>query len=152
MKQFISLLLVLSTFALFAQTGTKKITLEDIFKNRTFASKGVSGLNSMKDGEHYCQLKKDSLNVYEYATGKLTQTLVTSKNLIPAGDTTPISMAGYTFSKDETKILFSTDEEPIYRHSTKANYYYYDLASGKLNLLSKGGKQRLALSPRMGQK
>jgi len=144
MKQFISLLLVLSTFALFSQTGTKKISLEEIFKNRTFASKGVSGLNSMKDGEHYCQLKKDSLNVYEYATGELTQTLVTSKNLIPAGDTTPISMGSYTFSMDEKKILFSTDEEPLYRHSSKANYYYYDLASGKLNLLSKGGKQRLA--------
>jgi dipeptidyl-peptidase-4 len=144
MKQFISLLLILSSISLFSQTGAKKITLDDIFKNRKFSSKGVPGLNSMKDGEHYCQLKKDSLNVYEYATGKLTQTLVTSKNLIPAGDTSPVSMGSYSFSKDENKILFPTDEEPIYRHSSKANYYFYDLTTGKLTFLSKAGKQRLA--------
>ena len=144
MKQFISLLIILSSLSLFSQTGTKKISLEDIFKNRNFASKGVSGLNSMKDGEHYSQVKKDSLNVYEYATGNLTQTLVTSKNLMPAGDTTPVSMGSYSFSTDEKKILFSKDEEPIYRHSSKANYYFYDLTTGKLTLLSKAGKQRLA--------
>jgi dipeptidyl-peptidase-4 len=144
MKKLFSLLLVITTISSFSQTGTKKITLDDIFKNRKFASKGVSGLNSMKDGEHYCQLKKDSLNVYEYATGNLTQTLVTSKNLIPAGDTSPISMGGYSLSMDEKKILFSTDEEPIYRHSSKANYYFYDLTNSKLTFLSKAGKQRLA--------
>jgi len=110
MKRLISLLLLISTISLFSQTGTKKITLDDIFKNRRFSSRAVSGLNSMKDGEHYCQLKTDSLNIYEYSTGKLTQTLVTAKKLIPAGDTAPISMGSYSFSMDETKILFSTDE------------------------------------------
>jgi dipeptidyl-peptidase-4 len=144
MKQLISLLLLVSAISLFSQTGTKKITLDDIYKNRKFSSRGVSGLNSMKDGEHYCQLKKDSLNIYEYATGKLTQTLVTAKKLIPAGDTAPISMGSYSFSKDETKMLFSTDEEAIYRHSSRANYYFYDLLTGKLTLLSRNGKQRLA--------
>ena len=144
MKRFISLLLLISTISLFSQTGTKKITLDDIYKNRKFSSRGVSGLNSMKDGEHYCQLKKDSLNIYEYATGKLTQTLVTAKKLIPVGDTAPISMGSYSFSMDETKILFSTDEEAIYRHSSRANYYFYDLLTRKLTLLSKNGKQRLA--------
>ncbi len=144
MKQFLTILLVIFTFSVFSQTGTKKITLEDIYKNRKFSSRGVSGMNSMKDGEHYCQLKKDSLNIYEYTTGNLTQTLVTSKKLIPAGDTSPVSMGGYSFSDDETKILFATDEEAIYRHSSRANYYIYDLVTGKLTPLSKNGKQRLA--------
>jgi len=144
MKQLISLLLIISSISLFSQTGTKKITLDDIYKNRKFSSRGVSGMNSMKDGEHYCQLKKDSLNIYEYTTGNLTQTLVTAKKLIPEGDTSPISMGNYSFSMDETKILFSTDEEALYRHSSKANYYFYDLLTGKLTLLSKNGKQRLA--------
>lgn len=144
MKQVISLLLIFSSFTLFSQSGTKKISLEDIYKNRKFISRGVSGMNSMQDGEHYCQLKKDSLNVYEYATGKLTQTIVTSKMLIPIGDTSPISMGSYSFSKDETKILFSTDEEALYRRSSKSNYYLYDRTTGKLSFLSKSGKQRLA--------
>ena len=144
MKHFFSLLLILSAISTFSQPGTKKITLDDIFKNRKFASRGISGLNSMKDGEHYYQLKKDSINVYEYTTGNLTKTLVTSEDLIPAGDTAPISMGSFSFSMDEKKILFSTDEEPIYRHSSKANYYNYEIAGKKLSLLSKAGKQRLA--------
>jgi dipeptidyl-peptidase-4 len=98
----------------------------------------------MKDGEHYCQVKKDSLNVYEYATGKLTQTLVNPKQLIPEGEKSPISIGTFSFSPDESKILFPTGEETIYRHSSRANYYYYDLHTGKLTLLSKDGKQRLA--------
>jgi hypothetical protein len=37
---------------------------------RKFAARGFAGVQSMNDGDHYCQLKKDSLNTYEYATGK----------------------------------------------------------------------------------
>lgn len=141
-RYFILSLLISLAFSSIAQS--KKITLDDIYKNRKFSSRPVSGLNSMKDGVHFCQLKKDSLNIYEYETGKLIRTLVVSKQLIPASDTAPISMYTYSFSKDESKILFSTAEEALYRHSSKANYYYYDLQSMKLTLLSKNGKQRLA--------
>jgi dipeptidyl-peptidase-4 len=128
----------------FAQSEKKAITLEDIFKNRKFSSKGVASLQSMNDGDHYCQLKKDSLNTYEYATGKYSGTIVLAKQLIPAGDTAPIDMSSFEFSEDETKILFATDEEPIYRRSSKATYYIFDLKSKVLSPLSKSGKQRLA--------
>ncbi len=128
----------------FAQTDRKSITLEDIYKARKFSSKGVARLQSMNDGDHYCQLKKDSLNTYEYATGNYAGTIVTSKQLIPAGDTVPIEMGSFEFSGDESKILFATDDEAIYRRSSKANYYIYDLKTGKLVPLSKNGKQRLA--------
>jgi dipeptidyl-peptidase-4 len=69
---------------------------------------------------------------------------VTSKQLIPPGDTMPIPLYGFEFSGDETKILFSTDEEAIYRRSSKANYYIYDIKTGKIFPLSSNGKQRLA--------
>ncbi len=137
-------LFVIFQVTCFAQVEKKSITLEDIFKNRKFSSKGGGGFRSMNDGEHYCQLKKDSLNVYEYATGKLTGTIVTSKRLIPAGDTVAIPMGSFEFSDDETKILFATDEEAIYRRSSKANYFVFELNTGKLFPLSSNGKQRLA--------
>ena len=127
-----------------SQSEKKTITLEDIYKNRKFSSKGFAGVHSMNDGEHYCQVKNDSLNLYEYATGRYSSTLVTSANLIPAGDTVPIPMYGFEFSEDESKLLFSADEEAIYRRSSKANYFIYDLKTGKLFPLSKNGKQRLA--------
>jgi dipeptidyl-peptidase 4 len=143
MKKSLFIVLLLPSLVAFGQ-GTKKFTLEDIFKNRKFASKQVSGIHSMNNGKEYCQLKKDSLNMYDYLTGKLTNVLVTSMNLVPAGDTTPIEMGDFEFSKDESKILFATDEEPIYRHSTISRYYIYDIAKKKLSLLADTGKQRLA--------
>jgi dipeptidyl-peptidase 4 len=139
-----SLFLIAIQVAGIAQGDKKEITLEDIYINRKFASKGFSGVQSMNDGDHYCQLKKDSLNLYEYSTGKYTGTIVTSKQLTPAGDTAAIPMAGFKFSEDETKILFKANEEAIYRRSSKADYYIYDIRSGLLFPLSKNGKQRLA--------
>lgn len=127
-----------------AQGERKLITLEDIFKNRKFASKSVPQVKSMNDGVHYCQLRKDSLNLYEYATGNYAGSIVVSKQLIPPGDTAAIPMGSFEFSDDETKILFSTDEEPIYRRSSKANYYIYEVKTQKLFPLSSNGKQRLA--------
>jgi len=127
-----------------AQNDKKDISLEDIFKNRKFSSKGSPGVTPMNDGDHYCQLKKDSLNVYDYATGGYSGTVVTSGQLVPAGDTVAIPMYGFEFSGDETKILFSADEEAIYRRSSKANYYIFDKKPGIIFPLSKSGKQRLA--------
>jgi dipeptidyl-peptidase-4 len=132
----------------FAQQTPKKITLEDVFKNRKFSSKGFSGVVPMEDGEHYCQVKKDSLNVYEYKTANYVKTIVTSSQLVPAGDTTPLSISGYEFGPGETKLIFSKDDEPLYRWSSKANYYVYDIATGTLTAVSDKGKQRLvSLSP-----
>ena len=140
---FLSLLTILPS-VLLSQSEKKTISLEDIYKNRKFSSKSVYGLQSMADGDHYCQMKKDSLNVYEYETGKYTATIVFAKELIPAGDTTPIEMGSFQFSADEQKILFATKDEPIYRRSSKAEYYVFDLKTKQLFPLSNNGKQRLA--------
>lgn len=140
----IPMLLLAFQFTGMAQDEKKSITLDDIFKNRKFSSRPASGMKSMNDGEHYCQLKNDSLNLYEYATGAYTRTIVTSKKLVPAGDTAAIDMGNFEFSGDETKILFATGVEAIYRRSSKATYYIYDIKKEKLFALSKNGKQRLA--------
>ncbi len=141
---FLTAFLVAMQIAGIAQGDRTMITLEDIYKNRKFSSKSFPAVHSMNDGEHYCQLAKDSLNLYEYATGKRSGTLAISKQLVAAGDTTTIPMSGFIFSGDETKILFPAGTEAIYRRSSKATYYIYDLATKKLVPLSKNGKQRLA--------
>ncbi|MFH1161566.1 MAG: S9 family peptidase [bacterium] len=122
----------------------QRITLQDAIKNRTFSSKVISGIHPMKDGKLYCQLKKDSLNVYDYATGRIQYTIVTSRELISKGDTVPLPISSYELSNDENQILFSKDEESIYRYSSKANYYIYDRKDKTLIPLSEKGKQRLA--------
>jgi dipeptidyl-peptidase-4 len=131
-----------------AQTEKKSISFDDVFKNRKFSSRPVQGMRSMKDGIHYTQVRKDSLNVYEYSSGKYVRTLLTSAMLVPKGDTVPLPIYSYEFSDDESKLLFSKDEEVLFRHSSKANFFVYDTATRKIVPLCTKGKQRhAAFSP-----
>lgn len=127
-----------------SQEEIKDISLEDIFQNRIFSSKRISDIKPMNDGELYCLLINDSLNIYDYKKGNYKGTIVTATQLIQKYGDTPISMRRYQLSYDENKIIFATETEKIYRHSSKSNYYIYDLNSQNLFPLSNNGKQRLA--------
>ena len=140
---FLSLFLVLGTLCATAQEK-KNITLEDLYQRGTFYARSVRGMNSMKDGVTYGNFEKGALNIYNYKTGKLVKTLFEINDLYPEGAEIPIAMQDYELSNDESKVLFLTDMESIYRHSFTANYYVYDLKTKSLKPLSSNGKQRLA--------
>jgi dipeptidyl-peptidase-4 len=59
--------------------GQNKITLDDIWKNNAFGSKVVSGIKSMKDGEHYTTLNANGseqfIIKYSYKTGSPVDTI-----------------------------------------------------------------------------
>jgi dipeptidyl-peptidase-4 len=141
---FIVVLVCFCVYSSFAQNERKTITLDDIFKNRKFASRGAGNMHSMRDGVSYCQWKNDSLNVYDYRSGNYLGTIVVANRLIPEEDSVPIDKGSFEFSEDERRILFNTEQEPIYRYSSKSYYYIFDTASKKLISLSDRGKQRLA--------
>ena len=128
---------------LLAQDVAKELSLELLFKSRTLRQKGVYGMLQSKNPENYYKLEKDTLFIYSYKTNKKVGNLfVTNKFVTTKGDT--LAMEDFEFSADESKILISTETEPIYRHSVKSTYYVYDLSTRKLTSLSEGGKQRLA--------
>ncbi|MFD2513862.1 S9 family peptidase [Pontibacter locisalis] len=142
---------VLLCFAFVAQAQQKKdITLEDIYRKGTFRSQSVYGVNWMKDGQYYSSQVPDEQNKvydivkYDVTTGKPVSTIIEGENLVPAGSSKPIRFDDYTFSSDEQKVLFSTDTEQIYRRSSKADFYIYDIPTKKLTKLSDGGKQMYA--------
>lgn len=122
----------------------QRITLEDVWAKGTFAARSVQGFNWMRDGRYYSALEKGEVVQHDVTTGQATQTLVTRQQLRPAGTDQPLAVDGYEFNADEQKMLFSTATEPIYRRSSKANYYVYDRATQKLLPLSSGGKQSYA--------
>ncbi|WP_071885038.1 S9 family peptidase [Hymenobacter sp. DG25B] len=122
----------------------KDITLEDIWQKGTFQAKSVPGFNWMRDGRYYSSLDKGDLVQHDVTTGQAVQTLVAGKDLLAPGSTQPLAVEGYEFNADEQKILFWTDEEPIYRRSSRALYYVYDRAAKKLTPLSAGNKQSYA--------
>lgn len=126
----------------FVLTAQKQITLEDLFVNGTFTQKSVQGLRSMNDGNHYTVMENGARIVrYSYQTGQKVSVVFDLSSI----ENAPISrFSQYEFSSDETKILLTTDIEPIYRHSYTASYYIWNSVTQELVPLSDKGKQQLA--------
>lgn len=130
-------------------TASKAITVEDIWQKYAFYPAGAPGFEFLADGKQFIKTDKDaktqltSLNTYNIGTGEKTGTLMTSNDIKGA-------WSSYDLSTDETKILYSQNEEPLYRHSSIADFFIFDTKTKSVEALSAGGKQRLAtFSPTM---
>lgn len=123
--------------------GQQAITLEDIWRDYKFYAQGVPGFDFLKDGKSYTRQNGNAIEQYDFTTGDFIETIFDASqvNGIEGFD-------AYSFNADESKILLQTDREPIYRRSSKANYFIYDRASKSLTKLHDGSKQMFAtLSP-----
>lgn len=158
-KFSIAILAALTSIASFstAQNNTKKqLSNEEIWGKPMFSARGISGLRSMKDGKHYSsfyihpQTKETYILAYEYASGKVSDTILKASELklqIP-NDIQTIALENYAFNANESKIIISNSTESIYRHSTKELNYIFDRKTRKLQNVSDFGKQMFAtLSP-----
>ena len=101
----------------------------------------------MADGVHYTSLDRtengNAVVKYAYATGQAVDTLAKS-SVIYGGEETRI--AGYQFSSDEKKMLVSSNQEPIYRHSYTADYHIYALGSDKGGIALRGDGKPVRLA------
>ncbi len=146
---WVSLLLLLPALAGQAQIAPPKtITLDDIWGRNagTFSPRSVQGVNWMKSGGFYTTLAdgrviKISITDSGATNGRVVDTLF-DERIARAGQT--ISIEDYQLSADEQKLLLTTAEEPIYRRSSLATFYVYELATRQLKLLSRGEKQQYA--------
>lgn len=121
----------------------KPITLDDIWKDYTFYPNYVPGFNFQKDGRHYTRLEGDIIQQYDLTTGKNTRSILKGDNIEgQAGFNGHVS--DYTFSEDESKIIISSETEAIYRYSTRAKFFVYDVKSKTLSGVFPKGKIRYA--------
>ena len=140
-------LILISALLTYSQ---KNLTNEEIWHSSKFFGKSIRGVRSMNDGLFFTTLERDgeytSVIKFSYESYEKVETVVNSEDLIPQGNDINIGISDYTFSADESKLLISTDVEKIYRRSSRANYYIYDLQTKTLKSLSdqEKGKQRLA--------
>ncbi len=132
---------------LVASAQDKAFTLKEIWSG-AFSTEGLQSLHSMKNGTEYSVIEKDAVSgainieVYNYESGEKTKTLVTSSSL---GDLS--TFQGYSFSKDENRILLSSQLEQIYRHSSRGIYHVYDVPSKGIFKVSDKKIQEPLLSP-----
>ncbi|HPE83126.1 MAG TPA: DPP IV N-terminal domain-containing protein, partial [Aequorivita sp.] len=138
MKKILSLSFLLLFFTAFSNLTAqqKNITLEEIWSG-AFRTQGLDVLRSLNNGKEYAVLNYDrqnkasTIDVYDYKSGEKVRTLLNSKDL--KGIDYVIS---YEFNKDESKILFSTELEQIYRRSSLGTYYVYDVKTKDFRLVS----------------
>ncbi|HRE77470.1 MAG TPA: S9 family peptidase [Flavobacterium sp.] len=147
MNQFSKLvcfLLLVSATAIAQQ----KITLEDIWSSGTFRTKGMDALQALKNTNQYTVLNFDrnsntfQIDLYDFATLKKVSTLVDTKNHSELK-----SIDSYTFNSTETQLLIALNSEQIYRHSSVADFYIYDLSSKKLQKVADYKIQEPTFSP-----
>ena len=149
------LFLLLSLTLLFTACSTettsdkKPVTLEAIFKDNSFATKGIGTIRWMNDGRYYSATEENngvvSLVRKDITSGETVETFLTSDEL-------GFQFSSYTFSEDEQKAMFSTEREGIYRRSSKAVFHVFDLSSRKLQTLSNGEKVMYATFSPKGDK
>jgi dipeptidyl-peptidase-4 len=125
----------------FAQKET--ITLDEIWKDYKFYAKGIDELRSTNDGNHYTYITFEggmqSIIEKDYATGKMVDTLLTSKDLVKAGN--GFIIEDYALSPGEKNILLSSGGERIYRHSSISKYYIWNREKKTVTKLTDGNEK-----------
>lgn len=97
----------------------------------------------MPDGETYLRISDDKSQILSFATTTGAQNAV----ILDRSKTREEKMGpieGFTISPDGSKLLVWTDSEPIYRRSSKAAYYIFEIKRNILRPLSKTGKKQQA--------
>lgn len=122
-------------------TAQKAVTVEDVWQNYAFYPSSVRGINWMNDGQYYTTQEENKIVKYDITTGEAVETLF-GKSGQPA-----LSFDDYQLNATEDKIIFKTEQEYIYRRSTKEYTYIYDIASNELQKIPGNKQSHATLSP-----
>ena len=136
------IIVTLLSYVGFPQTSITGLTLEDIYQNSTYRTKGFGPVRWMKDNNGYSTLEantamdgKDIVR-YDAAAGNRSIT-VNAKQLIPQGGKMPLSIANYEWSDDNNKLIVFTNTRRVWRYNTRGDYWVLDLKTGTLQQLGK---------------
>jgi dipeptidyl-peptidase-4 len=116
------LFLLVFLLPLLAAAQTKQITLEDIYKKPTFRGEFVPGFS-----------------------GETMDSVLLAANI--KENDKKIGVSDYMPSGDKKKVLIFNNRESIYRHSSKAYTYLYDVGQNTLLKLDTGKIMHASFSP-----
>jgi dipeptidyl-peptidase-4 len=140
----VSLLLVRPLAAFAQQADSSLLTVGRIYGSGEFAPEPFGPARWLADGSAYTTLEPDSggtgQDLVRYDVEKGTRSvLVSSRALVPAGDTVPLEVEDYSWSPDGNLLLVFTNTQPVWRLNTRGDYWMLDRRSGKLRQL--GGRE-----------
>lgn len=125
-----------------AQNGSKQVNLKEITDGQFRQVTEIGEMRSMPDGEHYTALNKERSMIvkYSYRTGNPVDTLF---NTGTARECTFDQIDGYDISSTGHHIMVWRDSEPIYRRSSKAYVYDYDVRRNYVKSMSDSKKKQM---------
>lgn len=109
-----------------AQNGSKQVDLKEITDGKFRQVTAIGEMRSLPDGEHYTAMNKERTMIikYAYRSGMPVDTLFTTRT---ARECTFDDFDGYLINSTGHRILVWRETEPIYRRSSKAVIYDYDV-------------------------
>ena len=139
-KIFIAALLLCSSALASLSASAAKVNIKDFSDIAPYVypnnyARTVAKPYFTSDGLSYMQLSADGKRVvkYDIRTGAETETVMDVTNT--RNSNIPF-IAGFTLSPDGSKLLVHTGATPIYRRSSSATYYVYELRTRILTPLS----------------
>lgn len=146
MKKSTLLFYITIFISLYTVAQNKNITLEEIWSG-AFRTSGMNALHWLNNDKEYTVQNWDlttrstTIDLYDFNSNTKKKTLIRSSLIgVP-----PFS--SYTFSKDEQKILLATAKQAVYRRSSLAKYYVYNVVSKKATLIDERKIQEPTFSP-----
>ena len=150
MKKNILFTLFLFTLTIVSQTK-KPLDLEEIFYKNIFSTHRVDNVQWLPDSKAFTYTERDengNEDIYKHDVISGSDTLlVKADELIYNSE--EIKMSSYQWTKDGKYLLIEGPSVSIWRHSTQAPYYLYDVTAKEITALAKGDThlRNVKLSP-----
>ncbi|MGH7495547.1 MAG: S9 family peptidase [bacterium] len=140
-KVFLSLALLLTNAAGFAQQAKLSLKLEEFYASAKFAGSAFQGGQWAEKGPVITFVKPDTANgathIMSYDLERNQQKILLDGNRLQAADVDRrINIQNYAFNHDRSAVLIYTDSAPVWRLNTKGYYYIYDFADQSLTPIS----------------
>lgn len=118
------------------------LSLEDIYRENLYSTRGYQSLRWMEDNQHYTTLEANpsagcsEIVRYNVKSGERV-ILVGASALVPEGQERPLRLWDYTWSGDQQNILLFTNTRRVWRYHTRGDYWVLNTESGQLKQLGK---------------
>lgn len=130
------------SYSLSAQNGNKQVDLKEITDGKFRQVTAIGEMRSLPDGEHYTAMNKERTMIikYAYRTGMPVDTLFNTRK---ARECTFDDFDGYLINSTGHRILVWRETEPIYRRSSKAVIYDYDVRRNYVKPLTESKSKQM---------
>ncbi len=121
--------------------SSRQLTVERIFSAAEFQEEKIGAITWSKSGATYFTIKRSkaagdgqALVRVDAASGA-EEIVLPASAFIPLGESNPLSIEGFAFSTDESKLLIYTNSRRVWRLNTRGDYWVLDIATRELKKL-----------------